>query len=773
MAGARYTKVIKLVREAEDLARSGALVLDDGAAAIYFLWGQPSHAYMNLPDGERVEGEPALKQIALSLAHPGKVTWRSKDVIQTETLRGNAEDLLGVLQAMAKAGAIPAGTATPAPLPRVQSQAQPAAAPRPAPSAAAGDDDENPESWDGSERRRGPALRYSLNEFPLLPSGPSLWADVPTSVVHLDVLIGTLQNVMVVFEAPAVRAVGVVCDGERYDAIYIDSDGVKTGRVAWELMITAAEGTVSAYEIESEVARTLPVLWRNRIVHRDLDKTWINREDFLMAQRGDDEDRAVIVATPDAIGIALFQQGRAVACYSTDSRLPHYDLGEIQSLITEEGEGHVTVLERIGDDIGEAYIGRTLDESPLDEAEDVAAVAEAFSFQPIDATFARVESGADPEPVVASADAAETDPETTAPDADAEPEPVDIVASETTADEPGADPADASAAEIESATVAKAEDDEPTTAQPTALEPEDWGATSTLDVASDAAVELTAGAAAADPDDIFGTEVAPRGDPNDIFGIGTAAQGGDDLDNVTFAEHAPNDPPAVSDEPLEFSVVEAESEAEVGDGAPLTWDIPDTSADDGSAEPAAANADATAASDESEPAAAANADRVAEKPAAAPAPPPPAMTFAPSTDGGFGLADFASLLAGPAPGAPPVAPPTQSFTPMVRDDMLGAPTTAETSHHDTAALAAESEPPPPPPDFDEVIAELLHIGERFLGDGFGAASAVIADAPRTPAGLRIAISTIRKTEFAGQTPDEVTAMARAMTLYVADRVSAM
>ena len=101
----RYDLVTRYIRDAEDLARSGALSLNDGAAAIYFLWGQPSHAYIRR-DGELIEGDAALKEIAFLLNAPGPVKWKGKDVLQNETLHCTSEDLVRILDSLSVAGSV-------------------------------------------------------------------------------------------------------------------------------------------------------------------------------------------------------------------------------------------------------------------------------------------------------------------------------------------------------------------------------------------------------------------------------------------------------------------------------------------------------------------------------------------------------------------------------------------------------------------------------------------------------------------------------------------
>lgn len=262
----RYGKVLKNVRDAIAMSRSGAIVINDGEAAIYFLWGQPSHAIFRDQDGE-VEGMAALKAIAFSLNAPGgTVTWDANQVVQKETLVVTGDDLVATLETLA-------------------------VAPEQAPAPADGD------AWDGQSRRMTDALDYDLPDFPLLPAGAALWADVPANVVHLDVLLQSLPTVLVSFNGPDVRAACIVIHGQIADGLYVDRNGSRKGAAAARALLSAPEGLVSAYEIDEITAEALPLLWRSRVAYRDMDIRWLEPHAFLEALRADGEDRAVIVST--------------------------------------------------------------------------------------------------------------------------------------------------------------------------------------------------------------------------------------------------------------------------------------------------------------------------------------------------------------------------------------------------------------------------------------------------------------------------------------------
>ena len=322
----RHGKVLKNVRDAIAMSRSGATVINDGEAAIYFLWGQPSHAIFRDQDGE-VEGMAALKAIAFSLSAPGgKVSWEADQVIQRETLLITGDDLITTLEKLS-------------------------VAPKQAPAATESD------AWDGRSRRMTDALEYDLADFPLLPAGVALWADVPANVVHLDVLLQSLPTVLVSFKGPDVRAVCIVIHGQIVDGLYVDGKGSRRGAPAARALLSAPEGLVSAYEIDEITAEALPLLWRSRVAYRDMDIRWLEPHAFLDALRADGEDRAVIVSTPDEIGVALVRHGLVAATYTTETPKPQPTTDLMLGLFAAGRVGSVTVLEGVVRDDDEGVQG--------------------------------------------------------------------------------------------------------------------------------------------------------------------------------------------------------------------------------------------------------------------------------------------------------------------------------------------------------------------------------------------------------------------------------
>jgi len=76
-----------------------------------------------------------------------------------------------------------------------------------------------------------------------------------------------------------------------------------------------------------------------------------------------------------------------------------------------------------------------------------------------------------------------------------------------------------------------------------------------------------------------------------------------------------------------------------------------------------------------------------------------------------------------------------------------------------------------PTNYAAIVTELLDIGTQYLGNDFDSLAPVIASCSHTPQGLREAIVAVRDAGLPGQPPDRLRAAARAMQLYVADRVT--
>ena len=341
----KYKKAIKIVAEAEDLARTGALLLGDGDAYIYFMWGQPVHAVFREEDGTLLEGDRALSQIAAALASAAKISWKSNEVIQQHSLRCSSQEIIDTLKRMGDAQSTP-------------SQDVKSDSASTAPSLS--------DVWTGEERRSAAKLRYTFENFPVIPTGPPLWADVPTNVIHLDVLLGSMPLVLVTYDAPGVKGVGIVLNHELSDALLVEQATMMVGKEAWDALMTREDGTVSAYEIEEDLAQAIPTLWRCRVIYRDLDTRWVNAEDMLRKYGLGMGDRGVVVHAKGASGVALFQGGSIAGVYTSTSTVPARSLAPLLPLFGPGAEGTVMLIVRDDEEEVESVRHEPPEEAPYD-----------------------------------------------------------------------------------------------------------------------------------------------------------------------------------------------------------------------------------------------------------------------------------------------------------------------------------------------------------------------------------------------------------------------
>jgi hypothetical protein len=140
-------------------------------------------------------------------------------------------------------------------------------------------------------------------------------------------------------------------------------------------------------------------------------------------------------------------------------------------------------------------------------------------------------------------------------------------------------------------------------------------------------------------------------------------------------------------------------------------------------------------------------------------PPQPVASLPPSQGIDTVMAAFSSMSSAPTPAAPIESAPDPPPPP------LPAPVQAVTPEPPLPAPISE------PTNYAAIVTELLAIGTRFLGRDFESLAPVIGTCPHTPQGLREAIVAVRDANLPTQPPDRLRAAARAMQLYVADRVT--
>ncbi len=305
-AAAPFVKLLRQLSGARDDYRTGALDItwDGGKASLFLVFGQPNHAILDTVDGRHLEGQEALAGLVGSLPRLFQISpWR-KEVVRTETLRCSLDDLMEPFAQLA-------GSASPTP-PERDGAAAPAA---------------------------GVAeVDFGLDEFPLLPLGTTLWADAAANVVHLDVLVPSLPDALVVLTGGRLRAAGIVSHQRMVDAVWVDDETRTSGEQAIMAMMAASEGSISGYRLETpELAEALPMLWRFPVAHRGVPLTWIAPSGLVEDLEKGRRDCAVIVRGRVTQGVALWVGGTLIAVYSESERQPVASMERFRDLLQAPG----------------------------------------------------------------------------------------------------------------------------------------------------------------------------------------------------------------------------------------------------------------------------------------------------------------------------------------------------------------------------------------------------------------------------------------------------
>jgi hypothetical protein len=290
---APFVKLLRQLASAKDDYRTGALDIawDGGRASLFLVFGQPNHAVLEV-GGRRLEGAEALAALVTQLPPRFQLSpWR-KEVVRIESLSCTLDELMEPFAQLA-------GAASPGD----------ASAARPGGSGAT----------DGGSV---PETDFGLADFPLLPLGPSLWSDASASVVHLDVLIPSLPDALVVLTGPKLRAAAVVVRQQLIDAVWVDEEDRMVGEAAAMALMGARDGSVSGYRLETpKLAEALTMLWRCRAVYREMPASWVNADSLLEDLEGRRRDSAIVV-TGGVRGVALVAGGKLLGVYSETDRQP-------------------------------------------------------------------------------------------------------------------------------------------------------------------------------------------------------------------------------------------------------------------------------------------------------------------------------------------------------------------------------------------------------------------------------------------------------------------
>ena len=307
-------KLLRQLARAKDDYLSGAFDIgwDDGAATIFIVFGQPSHAVFESA-GTRLEGEPAVEALIRELpAQFGVGEWR-RVMSPRETLSLTIDDITEPL-------ALLAGEPDDAPF------------------------DDASLSWLGG-LDDSPDLGFDVDGFPLLPDGPALWEPAAAAGIELSRRIAELGSALIVLTGPRLRAAGVVRDGDLIDAVWVDSDDHARGETAAMALLGAREGSLAGVALDPDVAEAVPLLWRLPW-GQTIDTLWVDPAGVLAALRADAAGGAVLVEGAER-GVGLFGEGALICAYTSESREPATTADILLDLLAHSGTS-MRVLRRSG-----------------------------------------------------------------------------------------------------------------------------------------------------------------------------------------------------------------------------------------------------------------------------------------------------------------------------------------------------------------------------------------------------------------------------------------
>jgi hypothetical protein len=302
---ASFVKLLRQLAEAKDDYLTGALDIswDGGKATLFLVFGQPNHAVLETFGGDRLEGPEALTALARLLPPRFQLSAWRKEVVRAETLTCSVDELMAPFAQRAGAG-------SPA---RV-----------------------SPEGGGNGGVSTGEP-DFGLADFPLLPLGPSLWAEASAGVVHLETLLSSLPDALVVLTGPRLRAAAVVVRQQLIDAVWVDEEERTMGEAAAMALMGARQGTVSGYRLENpRFAEALTMLWRCPSVYREMPAAWVNTDSLLADLEGRRRDSAIVV-TGGVHGVALVAGGELVGVFTESERQPLASLERLTTLLRSPG----------------------------------------------------------------------------------------------------------------------------------------------------------------------------------------------------------------------------------------------------------------------------------------------------------------------------------------------------------------------------------------------------------------------------------------------------
>jgi len=180
------------------------------------------------------------------------------------------------------------------------------------------------------------------HSLPLLPSGATLFDDLPAAAIVLDALAPAVCDGVVTLRDGARTGILIIRAGAIADALTIDGGVRATGDPALAAIMEWHTAKVSACRLRDDAMALLAPLIRGEPRYTDLRLEWTVWTELLRDLRSRGGTFVVELRTPAGHGVTLIRDGEQVATY-TDS---HPSLGgpDLIDALAAGGSGEVRVL---------------------------------------------------------------------------------------------------------------------------------------------------------------------------------------------------------------------------------------------------------------------------------------------------------------------------------------------------------------------------------------------------------------------------------------------
>ena len=184
------------------------------------------------------------------------------------------------------------------------------------------------------------------HSLPLLPSGATLFEDLPADAVVLGALAPAVGNGVITARDGARTGILIIRAGAIADALTVDAGMRANGDPALSSIMEWHAAKVSASRLSEEAMALLGPLTRGEPLYTDLRLEWTVWTELLRDLRSRGGTFVVELCTPAGHGVTLIREGQQVATY-TDS---HRSLGgaDLIDALAAGGSGEVRVLVETG-----------------------------------------------------------------------------------------------------------------------------------------------------------------------------------------------------------------------------------------------------------------------------------------------------------------------------------------------------------------------------------------------------------------------------------------